>query len=58
MNVHEVAAMLGISVSTVYRLDQSGEMPRRRRLGGLVRWARHEIEEWIKTGSVPKSPAS
>ena len=40
----EVAALLGVSPSSVDRLERSGALPQRRRLGGAARWLRAEIE--------------
>jgi len=50
LTVHEVARMLSCSVRTVYRLTASGRMPRPTRLGALVRWPRHIIEQWVAQG--------
>lgn len=53
LDVRQVAAMLGCSTRTVYRLSDAGKMPRPRRLGALVRWSRSEIDAWIATGCKP-----
>lgn len=50
LTVHDVARMLNCSVRTVYRLTDSGRMPRPVKLGALVRWRRGTIEDWIKQG--------
>ena len=50
MTVDAVAAMLAISSRHVYRLADSGRMPRPFKLGGANRWDRDVIEAWIKDG--------
>ncbi len=50
MTVEAVAAMLSISSRHVYRLADSGRMPRPVKLGGANRWDRDIIEAWIKDG--------
>jgi excisionase family DNA binding protein len=48
--VHGVARLLGCSTRTVYRLVDSGRMPRPVKLGALVRWPREVVESWIASG--------
>ncbi len=50
MTIKDVARLLNCSERTVYRLNDSGRMPRPVRLGTLVRWKRSEIEQWIADG--------
>ena len=50
LTVHEVAGMLSCSARTIYRLTDSGRMPRPVKLGALVRWPRDVIERWIAAG--------
>jgi len=50
IDVRAVAAILGCSPRHVYRLSDSGRMPRPLRLGGLVRWNLLDIEKWIDSG--------
>ena len=50
LTVHDVARMLNCSSRTVYRLCDSGRMPRPVKLGALVRWPREMIEQWIAEG--------
>lgn len=50
LTVHDVARMLNCSARTVYRLADSGRMPRPVKLGALVRWPREVIERWIAQG--------
>lgn len=53
LDAAEVAGMLKCSERTVYRLAGSGRMPKPIRLGGLVRWRRQTIEDWIGAGCPP-----
>jgi len=50
MSVKEVAAMLGVSQRTVYRMDDAGQIPRSIKLASLVRWRTAELREWIEKG--------
>jgi len=50
LTVHEVARMLNCSARTVYRLTDSGRIPRPVKLGALVRWPRDAVEKWIAGG--------
>ena len=50
IDVKAVAAILGCSPRTVYRLSDGGLMPRPRKLSALVRWSKAEIESWIAAG--------
>ena len=48
--VDDVADLLRCSSRTVYRLTDSGRVPRPVKLGSLVRWPRESIEDWIAQG--------
>lgn len=50
MSVGEVADLLEISERSVYNLETAGKMPPKIKLGGLVRWRRAAIMEWIEQG--------
>ena len=50
LTVHEIARMLNCSARTVYRLTDSGRMPRPVKLGAMVRWPREVIESWVAMG--------
>ncbi len=47
LNVRQVAAWLGVSQRSVWRLHDSGRMPRAVKLGSSVRWRRADIAEWV-----------
>ena len=54
LDVKAVSALLGgCSVRHVYRLADTGRMPRPIRLGTLVRWRRAEVLVWINDGCQP-----
>lgn len=50
LDVDSVARMLSCSPRHVYRLRDGGRMPASVKLGGLVRWNRAEIEQWVAAG--------
>jgi len=50
MAVDDVTEVLSCSARTVYRLADSGRMPRPVKLGALVRWPRQVVEQWIAEG--------
>ena len=50
VDVEAVAAMLGVSTRSVWRLSDAARMPRPVRLGTSVRWKRDEVAGWIGAG--------
>src|SRR4051794_28091545 len=50
VNATDVAKMLSISKTTLWRLRASGRLPRPIRLGGSIRWRVTEIRSWIEKG--------
>jgi prophage regulatory protein len=49
----EVLSTVGLSYTTVWRLERAGHFPRRRQLGGrAVGWLENEIREWIASRGV------
>jgi excisionase family DNA binding protein len=50
IDVGKVAVLLACSVKQIYRMADSGRMPRPVKLGRLNRWRRDEIEAWIQAG--------
>jgi len=50
VNASEVARMLSISKTTLWRLRASGRLPRPIRIGGSIRWKMTEIRSWIEVG--------
>jgi len=51
LTVKQVATRINCSQRTVYRLADSGDMPRPLKIGGwLVRWRASDIDKWIEAG--------
>lgn len=50
IGVDKVAELLVCSPRHVYRLADSGRLPRPRKIGHLVRWSVGEIRKWIEEG--------
>lgn len=50
LNVQQVAEILGCSPRHVYRLADSGKMPKPVRVGTLVRWSFDDLAAWINEG--------
>lgn len=53
LDVGQVADLLNCSKRHVVRLADAGRLPRPMRLGGLVRWRRAEVVDWIAGGCEP-----
>lgn len=54
LGLRDVCAMLGgCSARHVYRLADSGRLPRPIKLGALLRWRRAELREWLDGGCHP-----
>ena len=49
-----VASLLNCSARHVYRLCDSGRLPRPIQLGALRRWSRSELEAWIAERCQPR----
>ncbi len=47
LRVGEVAAILNISVRTLWRLAASERFPQPIRVGGSTRWRRLDVQQWI-----------
>ncbi len=46
----KVQEMTGLSRSSVYRLEESGDFPKRRQISeGVVAWVQSEIFEWMRS---------
>ena len=50
LTVNGVAALLGCSPRTVYRLVDRESIPRPVRIGGMIRWPRVSFEQWVTDG--------
>jgi prophage regulatory protein len=50
IRVKHLAAKIGLSVSTIWRMEKAGLFPKRRRISaGAVGWLESEVDEWLKT---------
>ena len=50
LRVSEVARRVGLSRTTIWRRERSGDFPLRIRLGGRsVGWLDSEVEEWLES---------
>ena len=58
IDVDAVALMLDVAARTVWRLADSGKMPRPLAIGRCRRWNRKAIQEWIDGGCQPVRPAT
>jgi len=48
MLAHEVDARVPYSRAHLYRLENQGEFPKRRRIGrNRIAWVRAEVEKWL-----------
>jgi excisionase family DNA binding protein len=50
LDVKTVARLLSCSSRHVWRMADSGDMPRPVKLGSLCRWSRQSIDDWISKG--------
>ncbi len=50
LTADDVAHLLAISKSSVWRLRDRGLIPKPARIGSLVRWRGADIDEWIERG--------
>lgn len=51
LQVSEVAAVCGISQSSVWRLVREGKFPQRHKIGRMARWRRSDLEAWLSNPS-------
>ena len=51
--VHAVAELLACSTRQVRRLVDAGKMPRPLKIGGMIRWRRQELDDWLAAGCPP-----
>ena len=53
LTVEELAALLKISVRSVWRMQSAHQIPKPVRLAGSVRWRLSEIQDWVDAGCPP-----
>ena len=56
LSVKEMCNLLKISRATLVRMDKSGQLPGRIKLGGSVRFHRETVELWLQSLISPTSP--
>jgi predicted DNA-binding transcriptional regulator AlpA len=49
-NASQVAGMLKVSKTTLWRLRATGRLPRPVRIGGSIRWIIADLRAWIEDG--------
>ena len=55
----ELCGHVGLSYSTIYRLERAGRFPRRRRLGdNAVGWLLSEVAEWMAARTAVSYPSA
>lgn len=54
LTAERLAALLGISTRTLWRLRSAGRLPRPIKLGGSVRWRGDVVRRWIERGCPPQ----
>lgn len=50
ISVNELAAMLQVSRSHIYKLRQGGRLPLPLKIGAATRWRRSDIVAWLNAG--------
>ena len=55
VSAKELAALLGVSLRHVWRLNATGKLPKPVRLGGSVKWRRDEIIAWLSQNCPARS---
>ena len=50
ISARQLAAMLGVSIRQVWRLNETGKLPKPLWLGGSRKWLRKEIEAFLEAG--------
>ncbi len=49
IDAKEVSRIIGLSRTTIWRLEQAGNFPKRVTIGErCVRWAKDEIDSWVE----------
>jgi predicted DNA-binding transcriptional regulator AlpA len=50
LTARDLARDLAVSLSTIWRMDAAGKLPKSVRVSGSVRWRRNEIIRWCEAG--------
>jgi len=51
ITTEELAQMLSVSERTIYRWRAEGKIPPALKIGGVLRWSRDAIVEWLADGA-------
>ena len=51
LTAKELARLLGVAPCTVWTWHAAGRIPLPVKIGGVTRWRRSEIEQWIEAGA-------
>ena len=50
LTAKQLAALLQVSLRTLWRMRSAGQVPSPLRFGGTVRWRKDEVLQWIAAG--------
>lgn len=53
MDLHALAAYLGVSEATIYLWRKEGKAPRAYKLGRALRWRKSEVDAWLEEQREP-----
>ncbi len=53
LTAKQLAALMQVSLRTLWRMRSAEQLPSPVRIGGTIRWRRDEIEKWIRDGCPP-----
>ncbi len=54
LTASELAAMLGVNRSTIWTWHSGGKIPMPVQIGGITRWRKDEIQQWLDAGAPPR----
>ncbi len=55
LSTKQVAEALDVSRRTIYRMRQTGKLPKPVKMGKSLKWRREELEAWVAAGCPPLS---
>lgn len=54
LTAKDIAGLCQLSLSVFYKHLSTGKVPLPVRIGGITRWRRQEITQWIEAGCPPR----